>query len=132
MLRAACRKAMPSTRPGIMSGELMKVAMASPPGTSRRTTAMAHSVPSTSDTHVEMNATWADSQAEASKPSALRIAEYHLSEKPCGGNEKTADSVTDTARTIRIGMKRKTRTKPSITQQPANDTRAITTPSLRG
>lgn len=49
-----------------------------------------------------MNATWAESHAEARSPSALRMAEYHLREKPCGGKANTADSVIDTATTIDI------------------------------
>ena len=108
---------MPSTRPGSISGEAMKVAIALPAGTSPRTTAMAHSVPSVSEMQVARNAICAESHTEESSESALRIASYQRQEKPSGGNEKIVEGENDTATTMTIGANRNTSTR--IEHHPA-------------
>src|SRR5258708_173510 len=107
---------MPSTSPGSISGEAMKVAMVFPAGTRPRTTAIAHSVPSVSEIAVARNATCADSQTDASSESALRMAWYQRQEKPSGGNEKIVDGENETATTITIGANRKISTRASTAQ----------------
>src|SRR5262245_34736239 len=102
---------MPRTKPGSISGEAMKVAMALPDGTRPRTTAIAHNVPSVSEMHVARNAICADNHTEASSDSAFRIALYQRQENPSGGNAKIVDGENDTATTITIGANRKISTR---------------------
>src|SRR6266850_7192304 len=125
MLLAACRQAMPKTRPGSISGEAMNVAMALPPGTRPRTTAIAHSVPRVSEMHVARNAICTESHTAATSVSARAIAWYQRSENPDGGKENTDDGENDTATTMKIGAKRNTSTTPSTTQQNTIPKRAI-------
>src|ERR1700754_4532908 len=121
---------MPSTSPGSISGDAMKVAMALPAGTRPRTTAIAHSVPRVNEMHVARNATCADSHTEASSESALRMALYHRQEKPSGGNEKIVDGENETATTMTIGANRNISTKTSTAQQKPMPKRAMVSASL--
>src|SRR5215216_7075010 len=108
---------MPSTRPGSISGDAMKVAIALLAGTKPRTTAMAHSVPSSSEMQVEKNAICAESQTAETSVSFCATASYQRSDNPVGGNAKIADGENETATTIRIGANRNIRTRASMVQQ---------------
>ena len=105
--RIACSMAIPSTSPGSMSGETMKVATASAPGRRPRTRAMAQSVPSSREIAVERAAICAERPRAESSPSTLRMRQYHCSEKPSGGKAKIGASVKDTGITTTIGSNRK-------------------------
>ena len=103
--------AMPTTRPGSISGETRKVAIASRPGKRPRTRAMAQSVPSTRATAVEKAATCSD--VEQRGPQAARVGErsYQRSDQSGGGRVKTLDEPNETATVTTSGVIRKTTVK---------------------
>src|ERR1700682_2539103 len=95
--------AMPTTSPGSMSGETMKVASASRPGKRERTTAIAQSVPRSSETAVETSAMITDSRTADRKLSSRSMLPYQRSESPFGGKSKTGDDENDTPVVTTIG-----------------------------
>src|SRR4051812_18436539 len=100
--------AMPTTRPGSISGEIRKVAIASRPGKRPRTRAMAQSVPSTSATAVEKAAICSDVSSEGHRPRVLASRSYQCVDQSGGGRVKMLDEPNDTATVTTSGVIRNT------------------------
>src|SRR5437868_7008696 len=108
--------AMPTTRPGNMSGEMRKVAMASRPGKRPRTSAMAHNVPSPSATAVENAAICSDVSNEGQSPRVIASLSYQRTDQSGGGSVKTLEEPNETATVTKSGVIRKTTVKIAASQ----------------
>src|SRR6267154_5559269 len=111
--------AMPTTRPGSISGKTRKVAMASRPGKWPRTRAMAQSVPSTRATTVEKAATSIDVSSEGQSPRVPARLSYQRIDQSGGGSEKTLDEPNETATVTTSGVIRKITVKSAAIHMTA-------------
>src|SRR5882757_248379 len=114
-----CSMAMPTTRPGSISGETRKVAMASRPGKRPRTRAMAQSVPSARATTVEKAATSIDVSSEGKSPRVPARLSYQRIDQSGGGREKTLDEPNETATVTTSGVIRKITVKSAAIHMTA-------------
>src|SRR5262245_39179104 len=94
--RNACSIATPTTRPGTISGDTSSVAIASRPRNRPRTSAIAHSVPSTSEIMVESAAIWTEASTDEINPCVAGSRSYQRVDQPAGGKVNTDDEPNDT------------------------------------
>src|SRR4051812_48623617 len=99
--------AMPTTRPGSISGDTRKVAIDSRPGKRPRTSAMAQSVPSTSATRVAKAATSTETSSAGHKPRVLASRSYQRDDQLGGGRLNTLDEPNEAATVTTSGVIRK-------------------------
>ena len=104
------------TRPGSINGETRKVAIASRPRKRPRTSATAHSVPSTREISVERLAICTEVMTEAASPRVAGSRSYQRNDQSGGGSVKTEDEPKETATVTTSGVIRNTTAKAAITQ----------------
>ena len=107
-LRKYCKSAMPSTRPGIINGDVAAAARTPAPGTIRRTIAIPASVPIASEIAVERSAISSESHRAGQKPSSEPTAAYQRSDAPPTGKSNTGVGEKLESAMITSGARRKT------------------------
>src|SRR5438445_3531019 len=108
------RRATPTTNPGIISGETMKVTSAVLPGNVPRVTAIAQSVPSPSEMAVDTAAIPTERRTAGQSSRRRSIRSYQLDDSAGGGRLKTDDALTETASVTARGARR-VRTTAAVT-----------------
>src|SRR6266568_4707174 len=106
--------ATPTTSPGIISGETMKVTSVVFPGNEPRVTAMAQSVPSTSETTVDSAAIPTERRTAGHSSRRRSIRSYQRDDSAGGGRLNTDEALTETASVTTSGT-RSVRTTVAVT-----------------
>src|SRR4051794_19410023 len=123
---------MPSTRPGIISGETSAVAKTPAPGNFPRAIAMAASVPQTNEIAVDNSAISSDSSSDGQKPSSRPILPYQRVDAPVSGRSNTGVGEKLAAAITSSGAMRNSASPIAITQQTMIAARVITSAPATG